>query len=329
MHWNPHHIVKTAQTSHAVKRSDEWMRRYVGRAPTTPITELSVTNIRLTALGRMINRYPRNWSKYDICLKCLIDRSTNDISNEVLSFIEKITKVVGSQYVHAFHSEYDGCFTILLRASSKFMINKASEDNLELLLDPDMAQMVASKGNSDFFLEPFTINHMSEISSISPFQYIYIPYKSDFSLKHLYACKLHSLTPFVKLVRTKILLNALMNLNSIGLGESKNRTDEKGVMLKELLYSGLIKDIYAIHDFEEISSLKSRIYSVCSLNQLPYDAIKEYFGESIAFDVAFFGRNLILHRLLLHLSFFRISSLFLFGSRLCRISFSDPEHILQ
>jgi hypothetical protein len=267
----------------------------------------------------MTDRYPKNWSRYDLCLKCPFNRKFHDISAELVLFINKLSKIVGPQYIYGFISKHDGLFTILIRAGSKFVHDKAikEKEKWQFLLDSEMTKLIATKGNPDHFINPFTIAHDTSVSSISPFSYIYSSFSDDRLLSPLYDHHgSSSASAFNKTIRIKMLLDLLQNNadllseeggtleNDLERGE-ENRSD-KGLLpsssslgnginysLSNLLHNRIILNVYAVHDFSELSAIKNRVFAVkwtsFFFTKIPSDLIKDYFGEKIALDLVFFG----------------------------------------
>lgn len=330
----------------------------------------------------MTNSYPINWFKYDLCIKCPYNQENNDISPEIVEFINGLSKIIGPHYIYGYVSEYDQQFTILIRAGSKFLYQKAIQESWELLLDPEICNLLAIQGNPDYFIQPFFIPHNPRVSSIPPFQYIYAPYVKDSLLRNLYYCKFGKDSPFDKNLRLKMLMTLLKSTQISKIsremkskqsgkrGNERNITDEneqnestheldltdnhideeverndtlgKGLMnqdqtihsLKNLLDNHFINDIFAIHDLPALSDLSNRIFTA-NFNkwfELPIDLIKDYYGERIAFNIAFFGNNFSF------LTSFRSSWFFFFSFRLFREvsvsylpdwnSFSSSRHLL-
>jgi hypothetical protein len=268
----------------------------------------------------MTDKYPKNWSRYDLCLKCPFNRKYHDISAELVLFINKLSKIVGPQYVYGFISKHDGLFTILIRAGSKFVHEKAikEKEKWQFLLDSEMTKLIATKGNPDHFINPFTIAHDPSVSSISPFSFIYSSLSDDHLLSPLYEHHgSSSASPFSKTIRIKMLLDLLQNNADLLAEEGRtlendpekgeeNRSD-KGLLpppsssfgndinysLSDLLHNRIILNVYAIHDFSDLSAIKNRVFAVKWINyfftKIPSDLIKDYFGEKISLDLVFFG----------------------------------------
>jgi hypothetical protein len=258
----------------------------------------------------MLKNYPKNWHKYDLCFKCAYDSKNQDISPELVVFINRISKIVGPTYILGYVSDSDNTFTLLLRAGTKFVRNKAIQDSWRLLLDPGMCKLSAENGNPSAFIHPFQIDHDPSLTRIHPFQYIYAPFKNTSTLDHLYYCKYGQTTPFDKSIRIQMLMDFLYSTtgdnNVSAVDPIASDTENANVYsFRNMVDNKIILDYYAIHDFHEIHYLRKQIF-YCKISQLflPLDALQNYFGSKVALDFCFFGKSncQIFPSLTLHIS---------------------------
>jgi hypothetical protein len=246
--------------------------------------------------------YPKNWQKYDLCIKCPYNSQQQDISPELVTFLNHLSKIVGARYICGFVSDYDRQFTILIRAGSKFLYNKAFQESWELLVDPDIAGLVSRAGNPSYFIDPFIIPFSPYLSSLQPFQYIYAPFKNDKTIQHLYWCKRGHSSPFDKSLRIKMLWDLFANNNLVNFSGSvafkdilehnsgdRSSNDPFLYNISTLKENHIINDIFAVHEFSELENLSNQVFSWKGFS-LPYDKIREYFGERIALDISYMGK---------------------------------------
>jgi hypothetical protein len=182
-----------------------------------------------------------------------------------------------------------------------FPLNKlrtiAEKDECSLMLDPKIAKKALKEGDPAHGIKPCYIAHRPDVTTLTPFQYIYAPYRRK--LEHLYmkypvaVSKVNNnieqnaedvqlrtaAHPFTELVRLKTIAMMLYALPA-------DDSVAPGLNMRQLLSDGVVSACYPLHNNRAIALLDKGL-SQFPRASLPLNELKEYLGEKIGVYFAF------------------------------------------
>lgn len=184
---------------------------------------------------------PPDINKYDICLLFPMESKTNNLNDLRLDTIQRISTIVGEDYIYLFYNYKQKKVHMFVRASLRLIKIKAEEEKFQLLLDSENGKQYAYDGNEAALVNGFQIPHLNEVTIIEPFDYIYVDYVRKPELQKLYYVPEGMTHPFRKSIRIKLLSAILASCTT-------EKTYEGELAIDHLYQSRIITNCYPLHD---------------------------------------------------------------------------------
>jgi hypothetical protein len=193
--------------------------------------------------------------------------------------------------------EHSHAIIVLLHFPLDKLRTIAEKDECSLMLDPKVAKKALKEGDPAHGIKPCYIAHRPDVTTLTPFQYIYAPYRRK--LEHLYmkypvaVSKVNNdveqsaedvqlrtaAHPFTELVRLKTIAMMLYALPA-------DDSVAPGLNMRQLLTDGVVSACYPLHNNRAIALLDKGL-SQFPRASLPLNELKEYLGEKIGVYFAF------------------------------------------
>ncbi|RHY35867.1 hypothetical protein DYB30_003370 [Aphanomyces astaci] len=155
---------------------------------------------------------------------------------------------------------------------------EADRIDMPVLLEPSELQATAERGFEDLGINPFPISDVKKIYDFAPYEYIHASFEDDDDKQYLFAKRNLDGTVFSPVKRMKLIESIIISKECCDLD------------LDKLILNGSILACYPLHNDEEVKILARDWIPAFRMpwNQ-PFDNIREYFGERIAFYFVYLG----------------------------------------
>lgn len=218
-------------------------------------------------------------TRYDYCFVFPVDKNSKSFTQDGAKIMSKLIKcgLVAYQYYSVQKDE----IYVLVRADLGKLAAFADVIDYRMLLDKNQVREALERGDAEKGIAPINIAHDPEVTEFLPFEYIYAKYSVKPELQSLYWKPKDLSHPFRESIRLKLTLLLI---------EAAHRDGGAGLSLRRLLKQGHILSYFPLHDNEAKASLELQWMSWFKLpSSMPYDDLKEYFGEKIGLYFKFLG----------------------------------------
>ncbi|KAJ8608273.1 hypothetical protein CTAYLR_007275 [Chrysophaeum taylorii] len=185
----------------------------------------------------------------------------------------------GLEYTSYYSVQGDEVY-VKIRCPEKRLRDQA--DAIDFSMNLAESKLVLEIGFPSFAIAPIEIGTTYDgesISSLRPYEHIYAKYDTNPELEPLYALPKNATSPFRSMHRIKLLTNILQTSRRFGGCE---------IPLPKRILQGRVLAYLPMHDPVERTSLENKWWSA-SLFDLPYDDMKNYFGEALGLYFRFLG----------------------------------------
>lgn len=195
------------------------------------------------------------------------------------------SRVIVSDMLHAglevfpYYSVQGDELICLIRCPVELLKKFADTTDYEMELSPVEIEKAMRKGDAEAKISPREINDKPEFSPLSPYVYIFGKYDTELP-QELYKAGPQG-SAFKESVRLKLIYYLL---------KAPSRQGGCRLPIAKSIKKGEIKAFYPMHLRDRGPSLKAAIMSMSRFPwNMPFDDIKEYFGEKVALYFRFLG----------------------------------------
>ena len=216
--------------------------------------------------------------EYDFCMIFPTNKETGGFTSSGIGYIKTLKK--HGLELYAYRGVQSEIF-VLIRASLENLRDYADSTNYPLLLDSKKLEESCLAGNESKNIKPFKLNSSKEFSRYNAYEYIYAPYSRNVN-ESIYAHDNNSTDPFKELIRLKIIALIV---------ESKPKVHGEPLKIRRYINKNKsLLGFFPLHNRIKTESLLKKVMPRSVMPwMLPFDELKEYFGEKIGVYFVFLG----------------------------------------